>query len=277
VTTSAVAALAEDPELYVVPAEDAERIVSDRYCVVIGPQRRWAGVCRLRFSSRPSPSSLSSLSSLSSTVDDEIAATVGEIRQLTTGCSEVVWNVGSSATPPDLPERLRTYGLVDPEPPYDPVCAAMVLETEPPRVPDVVVTRVETFEQHLAGLEIMLAASAWSEAAAADQRERARDTFERRTRRGGFQWLAWVEGEPAAFAAADRAEAGLFLAGGSTRPAARGRGCYRALVRARWEESVRLGSPGLAVQSQYATSAPVLRGLGFTEVAQVHTLLDPVP
>jgi len=170
---------------------------------------------------------------------------------------------------------LRTYGLVDPDPPYDPVCAAMVLETEPPPVPDVTVTRVETFEQHLAGLEVMLTSSEWDAEAAADQRARARDTYERRTRRGGYQWLALVDGEPVAFAAADRAAAGLFLAGGSTLPAARGRGCYRALVRARWEESVRLGSPGLAVQSQYATSAPILRGLGFTEVAQVHTLLDP--
>ena len=40
---------------------------------------------------------------------------------------------------------------------------------------------------------------------------------------------------------------------------ARGRGCYRALVRARWDEAVRLGTPGLAVQAQYGTAAPILR------------------
>jgi hypothetical protein len=35
---------------------------------------------------------------------------------------------------------------------------------------------------------------------------------------------------------------------------------------------VRLGLDGLAVQAQHGTSAPILRRLGFTEVATVHTL-----
>ena len=47
---------------------------------------------------------------------------------------------------------------------------------------------------------------------------------------------------------------------------------YRALVRARWEEAVRLGRPGLAVQARYGSSAPILRALGLVEVATVHTL-----
>jgi len=45
--------------------------------------------------------------------------------------------------------------------------------------------------------------------------------------------------------------------------------------RRRWEEARRLGLAGLAVQAQYGTSAPIMRRLGFTEVAQVHTLCDP--
>jgi GNAT superfamily N-acetyltransferase len=153
----------------------------------------------------------------------------------------------------------------------------MVLDSEPPAVDGVQVRRVETFDDHLAGLEVMLAAAEWAPGHAADERARARDVFERRTRRGGYQWLALVDDEPVGFGAADRADEGLFLAGGSTRPEARGRGCYRALVRARWEEARRLGLPGLAVQAQYGTSAPILRRLGFTEVAQVHTLRDPAP
>jgi hypothetical protein len=43
-------------------------------------------------------------------------------------------------------------------------------------------------------------------------------------------------------------------------------------VRARWHEAVRLGRSGLAVQAQYGSSAPILRALGFVEVATVHTL-----
>lgn len=91
-------------------------------------------------------------------------------------------------------------------------------------------------------------------------------------RRGGLQWLASVGGKPVAYAAAERGPAGLYLAGGSTVPAARGRGCYRALVRARWDVAVRLGTPGLAVQAQYGSSAPILRQLGFVETATIHTL-----
>ena len=64
----------------------------------------------------------------------------------------------------------------------------------------------------------------------------------------------------------------FIMRGGSTLPGARGRGCYRALVRARWEEAMRLELPGLAVQAQYGSSAPILRGLGFVEVATIHTL-----
>ena len=134
------------------------------------------------------------------------------------------------------------------------------------------VRRIETLEDHLAGLEIALAAAEWTEAAAAAERARAPEVFERRMRRGAMQWLAYVDGKPVSYGGADRTSAGLYLSGGSTLHEARGRGCYRALVRARWDEAVRLGVPGLAVQSQYGSSAPILRALGFTEVATVHTL-----
>ena len=110
---------------------------------------------------------------------------------------------------------------------------------------------------------------------AARERAEARQTFERRTRRGGLQWLAVVDDAPVAFALADRSPVGLFLAGGATLPEARGRGCYRALVRARWDEAMALGLPGLAVQAQYKSSAPILRRLGFVETATVHTLRSP--
>lgn len=254
--SSALAALAEDPELYVEPPDGSERIVEDRYCVVIGPDGRWAGVCRLRLP--PSPQA--------------VAETVAEIREQVADIDPVVWNVGSSATPADLPERLRELGLRDPDPPMDPLCAAMTLTEEPPAAEDIDVRRIETLEDHLAGLEIMLAAASWTEDAAAAERARAEEVFERRTRRGGYQWLARVEGKPVAFGLADRTAAGLFLAGGSTLPEARGRGCYRALVRARWDEAVGLGTPGLAVQAQYGSSFPILRRLGFAEVASIHTL-----
>jgi hypothetical protein len=259
--SSALARLAEDPELYTDPPEGAERIVDDRYCVTIGSERRWAGVCRLRIADDPAA----------------VVAVTGEILQLLGGIQRTFWNVGSTAEPESLPERLRALGWRDPEPPWDPVVAAMVLAEEPPAAEGIAVRRIEAFDDHLTGLEIMLGSDAFSEEAMARERAEARQTFERRMRRGGLQWLALLDEKPVAFAVADRSRLGLYLAGGSTLPEARGRGCYRALVRARWDEAVELGLPGLAVQAQYKSSAPILRRLGFVETATVHTLRSPAP
>ena len=256
---SALAQLAEDPDLHVDPPEGANRIIDDRYCVTIGSERRWAGVCHLRITDEPGAVSAAT---------DEILGLVGDIER-------TFWNVGSTAEPPSLPERLRALGWRDPEPPWDPVAAAMVLTEEPPGTDGVEIRRIETFEDHREGLEIMLASDAFSQEAIARERAEAQQTFERRMRRGALQWLAVVDDAPVAFALADRSPVGLFLAGGATLPEARGRGCYRALVRARWDEAITLGLPGLAVQAQYGSSAPILRRLGFVETATIHTLRSP--
>jgi hypothetical protein len=111
VISSELIALAEDPEFFIEPPEGSQRFADDRYCIIIGPHGRWAGVCRLRLPSPP----------------DELAQTIEEIRQLVAGVDPVVWNIGSSATPEALPDRLRELGLRDPAPPMDAVCAAMAL------------------------------------------------------------------------------------------------------------------------------------------------------
>jgi GNAT superfamily N-acetyltransferase len=66
---------------------------------------------------------------------------------------------------------------------------------------------------------------------------------------------------------------GAYLAGGSTHPDYRGRGCYRALVRARWEAAAARKTPLLATQAG-AMSKPILERLGFQQVATVHALVD---
>jgi GNAT superfamily N-acetyltransferase len=248
--------LAEDPDFFLLPPEEGERIADERFCVLIEAERRRAAVCRLRLSEEPRL----------------LEGAVEEILSLVRGIATVVWNVGSSAQPADLPARLRALGLREPEPPLDAVAAAMTLTEEPDAVDDVEVRRIETLDDHLVGLEILLASDAWSADARAGKRARAVKTFERERRRGNLQWLAYLDGTPLAWAAGERASPGLFLAGAATLPEERGRGCYRALVRARWDEAVRLGLPGLAVQAQYASSAPILRGLGFVEAAMIHTL-----
>ena len=68
---------------------------------------------------------------------------------------------------------------------------------------------------------------------------------------------------------------GLLLYGGATRESARGRGAYRALIRARWDDAVALGTPALIRQGG-TMSRPILERLGFERVGEVHMLLDEV-
>ena len=64
---------------------------------------------------------------------------------------------------------------------------------------------------------------------------------------------------------------GLYLAGGATLSGARGRGAYRALVRARWDYAVQRGTPALVVHAQ-ETSRPILEGCGFHVVCTMYEL-----
>ena len=86
-------------------------------------------------------------------------------------------------------------------------------------------------------------------------------------------FLAELDGTPVASARATFARGGVVLNSGATLPAARGRGAYRALVRARWEEGRRRGTPALVTQAG-AQSRPILSSLGFVEVAEIRVLLD---
>jgi len=87
------------------------------------------------------------------------------------------------------------------------------------------------------------------------------------------QFLALIDGEPVATGRSTYTDVGVLLNGGSTIESARGRGAYRALVRARWEEGRRRGTPALVTQAG-AQSRPILSGLGFVEVAEIRVLLD---
>jgi hypothetical protein len=222
---------------------------------VIGPDGEWISASRLRLR------------------EDEVEDAVEEIRGLAPG--PVEWSIGASATPADLPERLRGLGCVDPAAPLEPHVAALAIDRPPDGAEDVEVRRVETFEDFLVLLELSFEASPRSPADEEKERARARQTFERRRRRPGGDWLAYADGRPAAAASAIAGPAGLFLAGGGTALWARGRGSYRALVRARWDEAMRLGTPALAVHAQHGSSRPILERLGFEHVCDLHVVVDP--
>ena len=84
---------------------------------------------------------------------------------------------------------------------------------------------------------------------------------------------AWLDGELVGAGAATPSSRGMLLWGGSVRSDARGRGCYRALVRARWNEAVRRGTPALTVSAN-DQSSPALRKLGFERMLEFRRLED---
>ncbi len=88
-------------------------------------------------------------------------------------------------------------------------------------------------------------------------------------------YLAFIDGELVGEAQAALTPTGTNLSGSSVLPAARGRGVYRALVAARWDEAVRRGLPALTVQAG-SMSSPILEKLGFRTVSTQLVLCDRI-
>lgn len=192
---------------------------------------------------------------------------VAEVQAIQPG-ARASWTLVAPAD--DVVAALKAAGCRDPEPPLVPTFTALATEHELPAAPSIEVRRVESFEDFLVGLEIVLAED-WSEDQRARRRAEAEETYVRRRARPGGEWLAYVEGKPVAWAGAVACERGLFLAGAATLREYRGRGCYRALLHARWDEAVRLGTPALVVHAQ-ESSRPILERCGFERVCTLHEL-----
>ena len=221
-------------------------IDDERFHASLSGDGRWISVCRLDFE------------------PDEAGSVLDEVRGLMPGAG-----TGWQTPRGDLAEALLAAGCRAPAPPLDPTFTALATDHAPPEVDGIQLRRVETFEDFLAGLEIELASASWTEAGAARRRADAVATFERRRARPGGEWLALLDGEPVAWASAVAGPRGLYLAGGATLPAARGRSCYRALVRARWDEAVLRGTPALTVGAQ-DSSRPILERCGFEVVCTMY-------
>jgi hypothetical protein len=188
------------------------------------------------------------------------------------GRPEFAWSLGPHHTPADLADRLVASGATrDPD-----GLTAMVLDHEPPPgPPDVEVRAVTTFEEYriveditAEAFEFNAADAAAFEAASADAWAHWQTEPDRRF------LLAWHDGRPIAEGGLAATTVGpLILSGGATRAAARGRGAYRALVRARWDEAVRRGAPALVVQAS-PMSRPILERAGFRDVGAITLLVD---
>ena len=258
----AVRRFAESPGAHgeIDPRSGLTRILTERYCLLLGPVPSFTSVSRLRLEPERVPETLA-----------EIRGLVAEHEH-----REALWWVGPSATPSDVVDLLRNQGLVpDERPGSEPHAASLVLSAEPPAAaPGIVARRVESLEEFKLGNTITAESfdapkedfDAW-EAIAGERYDAERNGWAPRT------YLAWLDGEPVGTARAifDDDCPAVLMVGGAVLPAARGRGVYRALVRARWEDA----TPRALCTHAGKMSRPILERLGFQVVSEQELLLDP--
>jgi hypothetical protein len=244
--------IAEYPNSFGPLGPKDERLETDRFTLCMDAGRRWNTVQRQRFKA------------------DDIDDVLDEVRSLlrARGRDSTQWEVGSSAHPPDLVELLLERGLVRDKDPY---AAALLLTSEPPRPPrGIIARRVETFEEFAAANAVQAAAFGTPE----DEIAESGATLAQRWRDSPkIMHAAWLDGVIVSAGTCAPTPHGMLLYGGATVQRARGRGAYRALLRARWEEAAARGTPTLMTQAG-AMSRPILERLGFKSVGHVHILLD---
>jgi hypothetical protein len=254
VITPELRGYAETPDRYALePSGSITRCMDDRVCIVQGPT--WAMVSGVR--------------------TDDVDALVREVRERVPAEKEPRWEVGPSAEPADLVERLQELGLRDP--PDGVTVLHAVVATEPPaEAPGKLEVReIRTFDDFSAAAAIGWEAFETPAHRVEADRRRMREDFDDAMRSGNaVGFVAILDGRPAATAMSVPSPRGVFLIGAATAPWARGRGLYRALVRARWDDAVRRGTPALVTHANPDTSLPILARLGFVEVCRIRRLQD---
>jgi hypothetical protein len=249
-----ILALAADPNTHTPLRDGEERIVEPRFVIWIGPGEGpdWTSVQRLRFE----PEEL-----------DTVIANVHELLR-ERGRDACAWEIGSTARPAGVAEMLLARGMQWAE--HDSHQAGMVLDREPEAGPPEVVVRVaDTLEDYIVSEAI--ANLAFGGTAPSD--EYVTSHYERRNPEVSRRYIASIDGVDIGTASATFVPDGVVLNAGSTLPDHRGRGAYRALVRARWDDAVAAGTPVLVTQAG-EMSRPILERLGFREICTVLALVD---
>jgi GNAT superfamily N-acetyltransferase len=246
---------AQNPDRYTWISADVDRYTDERVCVIQGTT--WAGVSGVRV------------------MEDEVEALLAEVRERVPPEKALVWWLDPDTQPPDLHERLMALGLQEPRDRGALLHALACVEEPPPGPAHVDVRRVDTYEDHLAATEVIWEAFAMPEDRRASQLRHLRAEFEA-AREGGVPvtFLAHVDGRPAGVGRSIYSDRGVFLIAGSVLEWARGRGVYRALVRARWDDAVARGTPALVTEALADTSYPILKRVGFVDVCTIRRLED---
>jgi predicted N-acetyltransferase YhbS len=242
---------AETPDRFApVPAGSAvTRFADERICVIQGAT--WAGISGPRVRA------------------DELDEVIALVHELVPADKRQVWWIAPSARPENIIELLEARGFRPAE--DGPECRALALTSQPPEsAPGIEVRRVETYEDFAAARQVQWDAFEVPEPRRELQRAHMRTEFEESiAHRTPLTFLATLDGKPAATGMAIPSDRGVFLVAGATATWARGRGLYRALVRARWDFAVERGTPALVTDAVVDTSYPILRRLGFVEVCTI--------
>jgi GNAT superfamily N-acetyltransferase len=208
---------------------------------------------------------------------EDVEADVAEIRGLAADHdhSELGWSLGPSTRPVGLYEQLVALGATEPEDRINVLAGMATTEPPEPGPPEIEVRPVTTFEEFECASEInYLGFEVPERLREIGRRLRGERWHQLQETSTAVGYLAYVNGKPVAHALGVFAPLGCLLVGGATLPEARGRGAYRALVRARWDEAVQRGTPALVVHAA-PSSEPILHRLGFQEVCRLHSLQDP--
>jgi len=238
--------LAENTGAYLLPRPLYETVVTDDYTYVAGPNNAW--------------------------VLDIGAPNVEWARAESRrrGIPLVEWWIGWSVRP-SLADDLLSFGLV---PDDEPVLTGMTCATETPPALHVEVRAIETAAQYFEAIVVDWEVWQVPEDERAKRRTTEVDRFDDEYAAGtAHHWAAYEDGRPVGFGRGIDMEDGVALMGGAVLPEARGRGVYRALVRARWDHAAARGTPLLVVQAG-PMSAPVLDGLGFVRHGEIRLFAD---
>jgi len=247
---------AQNPDRYTMLSDDVDRFADGRVCVVQGTV--WAGVSGVRVR------------------EDEVEALVAEVHERVPPEKLTTWWLDPGSQPPDLHERLQALGFHDPRD-RGVRLHALACVDEPAHGPvGVHVRRVETLVDYETAMEVMWEAFSTPPERIEKQRPHVRAEFEAHRAAGvPVSFLAELDGRPAGLGRSIYSDRGVFLIAGAVAPWARGRGVYRALVRARWEDAVARGTPALVTEALPDTSYPILKRLGFVDVCTIRRLEEP--
>jgi hypothetical protein len=210
--------------------------------------------------------------------ESKVERVVESVRQLHRAeqREKALWFVPEAASPVGLARRLLALGMKPSDVPgADPRSALMVcLEAPPPSASGVVARPAATFEEFFEARLAAVDSFGMDEVLRAALARDAERAWPFQSRPGAVDtFVALVDGEVVAYGGARFGRTAAYLAGSGTRADYRGRGTYRALVRARWDAAVERGTPILTVGAG-SMSRPILERLGFSIVGWEDCLVD---